>query len=62
MQIIKKDSIKEVLRKLNIDYTVLAKVKSGGSLLIGLEKFNKKYKIQVRKGYNGCYYYQLLKL
>jgi len=62
MQIIKKDSIKEVLRKLNIDYTVLEKVKSGGSLLIGLEKFNKKYKIQVRKGYNGCYYYQLLKL
>jgi len=58
MQIIKKDSIKEVLRKLNIDYTVLAKVKSGGSLLIGL---NSRYKIQVRKGFNGSYYYQLLK-
>jgi len=62
MQIIKKDRIKKVLNQLNVNDTVLEKVKSGGSLLIGLEKFNKKYKIQVRKGYNGCYYYQLLKL
>jgi len=61
MKIIKKSGIKKILEQLKVNNTIIDTMKKKQSILIDLEKFGEKYKIQVRKGLNSCYYYQLLK-
>ena len=61
MKIIKKDSIKKILNQLKINDKILDTIRKKQSIIIRLDSINKSYRLQLKKGYNNCIYYQLLK-